>query len=217
MCWHFSSWTRQKTIIMPKVSHCNQLCLNAINLPYNFDYAFLCYTLPDSVIFNLLFQNRCTMSGLIVSLINKDLSLVFYGDFSLSSSDQQFYSFSSYFTAKLQWSKQHGVAPTYSFWPEFASPLATVARTFDDKGKYLSFCCLVRENVLKKNKAKSWIKKGQAYFRDAVIDHFWCSWIVMYWKTVLWIVIEVHSVKPELPKFSIIYRLIEDQSKKINS
>ena len=35
------------------------------------------------------------MSGLIVSLINKDLSLLFYGDFSLSSSDQQFYSFSS--------------------------------------------------------------------------------------------------------------------------
>ena len=82
---------------MPKVSHCNQLCLNAINLPYNFDYAFLCYTLPDSVIFNLLFQNRCTMSGVIVSLIDKDLSLLFYGDFSLSSSDKQFYSFSSYF------------------------------------------------------------------------------------------------------------------------
>ena len=35
---------------------------------------------------------------------------------------------------------------------------------------------------------------GDAYFRDAVrdIDHFW--WIVMYWKTVLWIVIEVISV-----------------------
>ena len=58
--------------------------------------------------------------------------------------------------------------------------------------------------------------KGQAYFRDAVIDHFWCPWIVMYWKTVLWIVIEVNSVKPETPKFSIIYKHIEDQSNKIN-
>ena len=110
---------------MPKVSHCNQLCLNAINLTYNFDYAFLCYTLPDSVIFNLLFQNRCTMSGVIVSLINKDFSLLFYGDFSWSSSDQQFYSFSSvfsfYFTAKLQWSKQHGVAPLTVF--DLSSPV----------------------------------------------------------------------------------------------
>ena len=36
---------------------------------------------------------------------------------------------------------------------------------------------------------------------------FWCPWtiIVMYWKTVLWIVIEVHSVKRELPKSSIVY------------
>ena len=57
---------------------------------------------------------------------------------------------------------------------------------------------------------------GQAYFRDAVIDHFWCPWIVMYWKTVLLIVIEVHSVKPELPKPSVIYTYIEDQSKKID-
>ena len=39
---------------------------------------------------------------------------------------------------------------------------------------------------------------GQAYFRDAVIDHFWCPCIVMCWKTVLWIVIEAHSVKPEV-------------------
>ena len=106
---------------MPKVSHCNQLCLNAINLPSNFDYAFLCYTLPDSVIFNLLFQNRCTMSGVIVSLINKDLSLLFYGDFSLSSRDQQFYSFSSYLTAKSRWSKQHGVAPLTVF--DLSSPV----------------------------------------------------------------------------------------------
>ena len=58
---------------------------------------------------------------------------------------------------------------------------------------------------------------GQAYFRDAVIDHFWCPWIMMYWKTVLLIVIvEVHSVKPELPKSSVIYTYIIDQSKKIN-
>ena len=50
------------------------------------------------------------MSGLIASLINKDLSLLFYGDFSLCSSDQQFYSSSSYFTAKSRWSKQTRVA-----------------------------------------------------------------------------------------------------------
>ena len=50
------------------------------------------------------------MSGLIASVINKDLSLLFYGDFSLCSSDQQFYSFSSYFTAKSRWSKQTRVA-----------------------------------------------------------------------------------------------------------
>ena len=45
---------------------------------------------------------------------------------------------------------------------------------------------------------------GQAYFRGAVMDHFWCPWIVMYWKTVLWIVIEVHFVKRKLPKSSIV-------------
>lgn len=43
----------------------------------------------------------------------------------------------------------------------------------------------------------------QAYFREALIDHFWCMWIVMYWKTVLWIVIEVISMKPEQPKSSV--------------
>ena len=58
--------------------------------------------------------------------------------------------------------------------------------------------------------------EGQAYFCDAVIDHFRCLQIVMYWKTVLWIMIEVHSVKPELPKSLIVYTYTEDQSKKIN-
>ena len=36
-------------------------------------------------------------------------------------------------------------------------------------------------------------------------------------KTVLWIVIVVHFVKHELPKFSIVYTYIKDQLKKINS
>ena len=52
---------------------------------------------------------------------------------------------------------------------------------------------------------------GQAYFCDAVINHFLCLWIVIYWKTVLWILIEVHSVKHKLPKSSIVYTNIEDQ------
>ena len=58
--------------------------------------------------------------------------------------------------------------------------------------------------------------EGQAYFRDAVIDHFWCPWIVMYWKTVLSIAIEVHFVKCELPKSSSVYTHIQDQLKDIN-
>ena len=58
---------------------------------------------------------------------------------------------------------------------------------------------------------------GQGYFRDAVIDHFWCPQIVIYWKTVLWIVIVVHFVKHKLPKFLIVYTYIKDQLKKINS
>ena len=37
------------------------------------------------------------------------------------------------------------------------------------------------------------------------MGHFLCSWIVIYWKTVLWILIEVHSVKHKLPKSSIVY------------
>ena len=50
---------------------------------------------------------------------------------------------------------------------------------------------------------------GQAYFRDAVNDYFsfWCPWIVMYCKTVLCIIIKVHSVKSELPKSSIVYKI----------
>ena len=40
---------------------------------------------------------------------------------------------------------------------------------------------------------------------------------MMYWKTVLWIAIEVHSVKPELQKSSIVYVYIEDQLKKNKS
>ena len=51
---------------------------------------------------------------------------------------------------------------------------------------------------------------------DAVIDHFWCPWIVMYWKTVLWIVNEVHSVKHELLESSIVYTYTNDQLRKIN-
>ena len=46
---------------------------------------------------------------------------------------------------------------------------------------------------------------AQAYFHEAMIDHCWCPWIVMYWKTVLWIVTEIHSMKRELPKSSILY------------
>ena len=131
--------------------------------------------------FNLLCQNRCTMSGLIASLINKDLSLLFYGDFSLCSSDQQFYSFSSYFAAKSRWSKQTRSCATYSFWPEFASPLATIARTFDNEGKYLSFRCLVGENVLKKTKQRVKLRGGKLIFVTPwSIDNFgvresWCT------------------------------------------
>ena len=36
------------------------------------------------------------------------------------------------------------------------------------------------------------------------------------WKEVLWIVIEVISVKPELPKSSSVYTYIEDQLKKLD-
>ena len=38
----------------------------------------------------------------------------------------------------------------------------------------------------------------------------------MHWKTVLWMVIEMHSVKRELPKSSILYTYIEDELKKWN-
>ena len=45
---------------------------------------------------------------------------------------------------------------------------------------------------------------GQAYFRDTVNDYFSfsCPWIIMYCKTV-----KVHSVKSELPKSSIVYKI----------
>ena len=39
------------------VSYCNQPYLNTINLPYRKCYSNVCYTLPDSVIFNLLICN----------------------------------------------------------------------------------------------------------------------------------------------------------------
>ena len=57
---------------------------------------------------------------------------------------------------------------------------------------------------------------GQAYFHDTVINHFYCSWIVMYWKTDLWVMIEVHSMEREWPKSLIVYAYIEDQLKKID-
>ena len=58
---------------------------------------------------------------------------------------------------------------------------------------------------------------GQAYLRDAAIDHFgvlesWCTEKLFS----LWTVIEVHSVKCELPKSWIVYTYIADQFKKKN-
>ena len=47
----------------------------------------------------------------------------------------------------------------------------------------------------------------QTYFREDVIDHLWCMWFN---------VIEVHSVKDELSKSSILYMYIEDELKKVN-
>ena len=38
----------------------------------------------------------------------------------------------------------------------------------------------------------------------------------MYWKTDLWVMIEVHSMKREWPKSLIVYTYIEDQLKKID-
>ena len=55
---------------------------------------------------------------------------------------------------------------------------------------------------------------GQAYFCKAVIDHFWCheSWCTgkLFCEIIM---IEVHSVKSELPKSSIVNTYIEDQLK----
>ena len=58
---------------------------------------------------------------------------------------------------------------------------------------------------------------GQAYFRDAVNDYFsfWCPWIVMYWKTVLCIIIKVRSVKSELPKSSIVCKIWIEENKSL--
>ena len=47
----------------------------------------------------------------------------------------------------------------------------------------------------------------QTYFREAVIDHLWCLWFI---------VIEVHSMKHELPKSSVLDTYIEDELKKVN-
>ena len=47
----------------------------------------------------------------------------------------------------------------------------------------------------------------QTYFHEVVVDHLWCLWVI---------VIEVHSVKDELSKSSILYMYIEDELKKVN-
>ena len=51
-----------------------------------------------------------------------------------------------------------------------------------------------------------WVGR-QTYFREVVVDHLWCPWFI---------VIEVHSVKDELSKSSILYMDIEDELKKVN-
>ena len=52
---------------------------------------------------------------------------------------------------------------------------------------------------------------------QTILEYCWCPWIVIYWKTVLWIVIAcmkcMHSVKPELQKSSVTYTV---HSLKIN-
>ena len=54
-----------------------------------------------------------------------------------------------------------------------------------------------------------WVGGGgrQTYFHELVVDHLWCLWFI---------VIEVHSVKDELSKSSILYMYIEDELKKVN-
>ena len=88
--------------------------------------------------------------------------------------------------------------------------IASINGSFVETGTRLLFCSRLYYIIF----LSLFYEEGQAYFRDAVIDHFWCPWIVMYWKTVMWIVIEVHSVKPELSKFSIVlyvhWRSIEE-------
>lgn len=59
--------------------------------------------------------------------------------------------------------------------------------------------CLCQSNVAglipdyPLHKQLSCIRGGeaQAYFGDAIDKHFWCLWIMMYWETVLWIMIKV--------------------------
>ena len=75
-------------------------------------------------------------------------------------------------------------------------------------GRDMNFLKFCKEHTTARS-PYSFAEGEQANFCDAVIDHFWCSWIVMYWKTVLWIGIEVHSVKPELSKSLIIYTYVE--------
>ena len=70
---------------------------------------------------------------------------------------------------------------------------------------------LSRDTICGSRSRTSTMKRGREI---AVIVHFWCPWIVIYWKTVLLIVIVVHFVKHELPKFSIVYMYIKDQLKK---
>ena len=49
----------------------------------------------------------------------------------------------------------------------------------------------------------------QTYFHEVVVDHLWCLWFIL---------IEVHSMKHELPKSSILYTYMytEDELKKVN-
>ena len=63
MCWQFSSWDKAENYHV--YHHAQVSCLllaivtNYIEIPltYPIDYAILCYTLPESVIFNLLVCN----------------------------------------------------------------------------------------------------------------------------------------------------------------
>ena len=60
--------------------------------------------------------------------------------------------------------------------------------------------------------------RGQASFRDAVIDHFWCPWIVMYRKTHCSVNRDWSALCETLTAKILNYlrKNIEDQSKIIN-